>query len=251
MLCVSIVSHGQGNLIKPLLQDIAAHCDLKNLTVILTLNVPESLPFDPSALPVKIQTIHNNSPNGFGANHNAAFKFNSAKYFCVLNPDVRFECDPFPVLLDTLADPTVGLVAPLVLGPDGGIEDNARRFPTALSMIKKALLPIRNTDYEVGSDQVFPDWVAGMFMLWRAEVFERLRGFDEGFFLYYEDVDVCARLRQTGLRIAMTPDVRVIHHARRSSHGSLRYMRWHLKSLLRYLKKRADGSYRYPCFRLP
>ena len=71
-------------------------------------------------------------------------------------------------------------------------------------------------------------------MLFRREVFEKLRGFDERYFLYYEDVDLCARLNLQGYAVALCPAATVVHHAQRSSHQSIKYLRWHLLSMLRF-----------------
>ena len=76
-----------------------------------------------------------------------------------------------------------------------------------------------------------------MFMLFRAEAFFRVGGFDEDFFLYYEDVDICTRLWKDGSRVLACPGAQVIHEARRASRRNVRYMRWHAASLLRYLGK--------------
>ena len=74
-------------------------------------------------------------------------------------------------------------------------------------------------------------------MLFRSEDFARLKGFDERFFLYYEDVDICIRVWQLSLRVAACPRVSVVHHARRDSRRSLRHLRWHLESMGRYFLK--------------
>lgn len=74
-------------------------------------------------------------------------------------------------------------------------------------------------------------------MLFQAEDYKRVKGFDEGFFLYYEDVDICARLWKAGCRVLACPKAQVVHDARRASHRNLRYMRWHVSSVVRYLSK--------------
>ena len=77
-----------------------------------------------------------------------------------------------------------------------------------------------------------------MFMLAKRDAFREVSGFDEGYFLYYEDIDLCRRLRRAGFDICLVPSARVIHDARRTSHRSLRYLRWHLASMCRYLTTR-------------
>jgi hypothetical protein len=87
-----------------------------------------------------------------------------------------------------------------------------------------------------------PDWVAGMFMLFRNELFREIGGFDERYFLYYEDVDLCFRLRQHGYDVVLVPDARAAHFAQRQSHRNPRYLLWHVRSLVRFLLSRGRFS---------
>jgi hypothetical protein len=240
LVSISVVSHMQGALLPNLLADIAAQCDTA-VEVIVTLNMPEDLQFDPGAYPFPIRIVENDIRKGFGANHNAAFHLAYGEHFCVLNPDVRFASNPLPALIEALADHSVGVVAPLIVNPSGEIEDSARRFPTPFSILLKFVSGNRGAEYPVGSTLMFPDWIAGMFMLFRAEVYRQCEGFDEGYFLYYEDVDLCWRLSRSGMQRVLAPAVRVMHDARRTSHRNLRYMVWHLRSMLRFFLKRALG----------
>ena len=233
LISISIVSHLQNGLVRQLLQDIQQYC-VSPIEVILTINVPEEGSLDPGAYRFPVTIARNELPKGFGANHNAAFKISRGDIFCVMNPDIRLFDDPFPALLPCLQNPSVGVAAPVVVGESGAVEDSARRFPTPFRIICKALGGCRGSDYVAKDEVVFPDWVAGMFMLFRREVFEKLGGFDQRYFLYYEDVDLCARLRLHGYEVAMCPDAKVVHHAHRSSHRNLKYMKWHLASMLRF-----------------
>lgn len=240
VISISIVSHQQGALLAALLPDIATHCTMA-LEVILTLNQPETLPFDAASFPFPVRIVNNAIPKGFGANHNAAFALAGAAHFCVLNPDIRLDRDPFPALLSALSDPSIAVAAPAVFGPEGRLEDSARRFPTPPGIVCKMFHDRRRPDYAVGDSLVYPDWVAGMFMLWRSAAFRAVGGFDERYFLYYEDVDICARLPRQGFRVTLVPAARVTHHAQRASRRSLRYLRWHLASMFRYFWKRYAG----------
>lgn len=201
--------------------------------IIVTYNIKEQTAV---AACDRVRTIVNTVPKGFGANHNAAFSHADSSYWCVLNPDVTFVDNPFPVLLRTLESESVGIVAPLIVNPAGESEDSARRFPTLLLLARKAFGKDM-TRYAIDRrfPVFYPDWIAGMFMLFDAKNFNRLHGFDERYFLYYEDVDICRRARRAGLQIAVCPQVSAIHDARRASHGNLRHLRWHLTSLFRYL----------------
>jgi GT2 family glycosyltransferase len=240
-LSISIVSHYQSALVADLLSDLGTHCAIP-IEVILTINAPEVMPFDATAFGFPVTVLKNEIPKGFGANHNAAFLLASADCFCVLNPDIRLEHDPFPALLDALSDPANGVVGPLVISPDGNIEDSARRFPTPLLVLKKAIFGVRDTDYEIGPEPLYPDWIGGMFMVIRSSLFRQFDGFDEKYFLYYEDVDLCWRLRRLGYKITLLPAVRAIHSARRASHREFHYLLWHLSSMLRFFRKSHWGT---------
>lgn len=241
---ISVVSHGQAGLVGLLLGDLSLHVQTA-IEVLLTVNVPELLLFDPARLPFPIRVRRNERPRGFGANHNAAFRESHGRHFCVLNPDIRVERDPFGPLIECLRDPRTGVVAPLIFDPAGRIEDHVRSFPTPWTILHKALFG-GGLDHATGTE--YPDWVAGMFMLFPRGVFEELGGFDEGYFLYYEDVDLCARLAATGRRVRVCQGASAVHAARRESRRSPRYMRWHLSSMLRFflrsraLRQRSRGT---------
>lgn len=233
-LTVSIVSHGQAALAEHVMRDLE-RCTAVPLEVILTLNVPERLPFDPHGFSYPVTVLDNPMPKGFGANHNAAFRVARGEYFCVMNPDIRLDRDPYPGLVSQLTDAGVGVVGPAVTNPAGQMEDSARRFPTLWTLVRKAFVKGTHLDYALDRLPVEPDWLAGMFMLFRAATFREVGGFDEHYFLYYEDVDLCMRLRAAGYRVVWAPDVPVVHDARRASRRNVRYFSWHLRSVLRYL----------------
>lgn len=231
---VSVVSHLQGVLAREFLVDLATHC-VSRVEVLLTVNIPERLPFSERDFPMPVRIICNSGPKGFGANHNAAFRQAQGQAFCIVNPDIRLHQDPFPALLEALRSERVGVAAPLVENPVGCRENSARRFPTVRSLLGKALGAVPALDYPVGEPPFSPDWVGGMFMLLRSETFAAVGGFDERYYLYYEDVDLCRRLRRAGLDVRFIPAARVVHSAQRASRRSLRHVRWHLSSMCRFL----------------
>lgn len=232
-ISVSVISHAQIGLVAALLTDLESQCQGTRFEVILTLNLAEEVPFDLTGFSWPIKLIQNTHPMGFAANQNQAFRQAIGRYFCVVNPDIRLMGNPFAALLRYLQNPSVGVVAPLVLGTDGSLEDSARLFPSPLRIFRKMMGDLRR-DYSIQDVPVYPDWVGGMFMLYPLHIFNRLGGFDERYFLYYEDVDICARLRLLGYDVAVCPEVKVVHHAQRSSHKSFKYFCWHLKSMLRF-----------------
>lgn len=234
MICVSIVSHQHGNFLPQLLIQLKKFSEISQ--IILTFNISEqqvSLPEMPNIL-----VIHNTSKQGFGKNHNTAFRLCKQPYFCVLNPDIEFNDNPFTSLLRTIEEKEAALVAPKILSLILEKEDSIRKFPTIQSLLAKFF---KGTDGKCCDERantqniIYPDWVAGMFMLFRTVDFSTINGFDERYFLYYEDVDICARLHKAKKSIVADLNVKAIHHAQRTSHRNLRYMRWHLSSMLRYL----------------
>ena len=233
-ISVSVVSHGQAALVAQLLGDFSS-LRISGIELILTLNIEESLPFDPGALPFPVKVIRNAVPRGFAANHNAALAEASASLFCVVNPDIRLRSNPFPALAEELGKPGIAVAAPLIVDPRGVIEDSARPFPTLLSLCRKALGLEPRQYYEIGEQSFSPDWVGGMFMLIRRDAFAAVGGFDARYRLYYEDVDLCARLRRAGYDVRLVPGVSAIHDARRRSRWDPRYAFWHLRSMARYL----------------
>src|SRR5690606_30266985 len=152
--------------------------------VLLTLNIPEVLPFAPGSFPFPVHVIENPSAQGFGANHNGAFQQASGEWFCVMNPDIRLSNNPFPLLLAEIERLQGAVIAPITVSPLGQCEDSVRRFPTLRSLAMKAF---GSSDgryhYALGDDTIHADWVGGMFMLFRADAFRKVGGFDDGFFL--------------------------------------------------------------------
>lgn len=233
-ITLSIVSHGQASLIQSLLADLATLPN-KNFEVIITLNLPEDESVYLGYL-LQMRIIRNDTPKGFGANHNAAFEQSSAPWFAVVNPDIRINALDLQTLLSPFQDQAVAAVAPVVLSIEGEVEDSARRFPTLFRLVKRVLFRQRQADYQVESLPYSVDWVAGMFAVFRRDAYEQIGGFDDRrFFMYLEDTDICRRLQKIGWKIMVTPSVSVIHIAQRASRRSLKHLRWHLVSTLRYL----------------
>lgn len=236
---LSVISHGQMGLVTQLLEDLQEYCSggPLEIEVILTLNIFEEIQFRTGGFSFDIRIIRNLFPKGFGANHNSAFRVAEGKYFCVVNPDIRLVGDPFPALVKEILK-GVGVVGPLVRNRQGGLEESARKYPTPFSIIKKALKWGQTPDYKVAGNCIKVDWIGGMFMLFANETFSKGNGFDERYFLYYEDVDLCARLSLQNYSVMLCPFASVVHEARRSSHRNAIYARWHLCSMIRFFFSR-------------
>lgn len=203
--------------------------------VMVTLNTPESVSLPSDS---RVQVIRNQTPLGFGANHNQAFTMATSPYFCVLNPDISFIANPFPKLLGSFSTNDIGLVAPMVKNTDDGIEDSVRHFPTPFKILARRLFGYKDAYvFSEGDANFTAEWVGGMNMLFRSSAYSQIAGFDERYFMYVEDVDVCTRLWKAGLKVMVCPSAVVIHEARRASRHSWAHLRWHIASLLRYFMR--------------
>jgi N-acetylglucosaminyl-diphospho-decaprenol L-rhamnosyltransferase len=232
-ITVSIVSHGHARWVQRLVPQVLACPQVAHL--ILTRNIAEEIGLSSDS---RLSFVDNMAAKGFGANHNAAFRACRTPYFCVLNPDVWWTDDPFSGLLGCLEATRAAVAGPLVIGPDGHAADSIRRFPTILSLLRKAVGGDDGRYRTTFGAACFPaDWVAGMCMLFQSADFAAVGGFDEAFFLYYEDVDICARLWYSGRPVTACTKSLVTHSAQRASRHRAVYMRRHLASMALYLWK--------------
>ncbi len=158
---------------------------------------------------VEVIEVGVNLGYGSGANRGAAGC--SAEFLLVCNPDVVVEVSALDRLVEALeADRALAVVGPKVLEPDGTRYPSARRFPSLLESAGHALAGLvapdnrftrryRMSDLDTTEQTTRVDWVSGSFMFWRRAAFEELGGFDEAYFMYGEDVDICWRAHRGGL----------------------------------------------------
>ncbi len=235
LICISVVSHRQGAMINHLLEDLSKCSCIGH--IFITQNVSESQILCPSILKDKVTVIKNERPQGFSANHNRAFTRVTTDFFAVLNPDVRLSEDPFPLLLRSLALTQAGVISPAVVNSKGTIEQSARKFPTPLMLLRKCFGSQCNDKNLPNNKITNADWLAGMFMIFPSDIFRNIGGFDEGYYLYYEDVDICARLWNQGSRVVYCPQVKILHDAQRASRRNFFYFIRHVSSMTRYFMK--------------
>lgn len=241
---LSIVSHGHRDLVLALLADLT-RIRRTDIEVIVTWNLKqEDNAVDPAAFPFPILAVINDSPKGFAANHNTAFHKSSGKHYVVLNPDIRLPEDPFAVLLSVLETNSNAICAPIIRNTHNELEDSARFFPSPFGLAKKAAakllgIRLRLPALPMRDALLYPDWIAGMFLVVPRHIYVMLEGLSERYFLYYEDVDFCARARLQGVDIIVTPEVAAIHDARRESHRNLRFLSWHFSSAFKFFTSRA------------
>lgn len=201
--------------------------------MLVTLNVPEPEPQQTHYPNLKLVLIHNRHPQGFGANHNTAYQRCATPWFAVLNPDLRVPTDPFPALMTSLKHtPHLGVAAPRVLNSAGHQEDHVRRNLSLASIWRRRRGIAEPVDTSSPAKRPAPFyWLAGMFLLFNSEAYRAVGGFDERFFLYCEDYDICARLYAAGYAVQLVAEASVVHDAQRDSHRSARHLRWHMASL--------------------
>jgi N-acetylglucosaminyl-diphospho-decaprenol L-rhamnosyltransferase len=166
---------------------------------------------------------------GFAAGVNRAAREAPGSHLLLLNPDCELVRPIVAPLLSVLeAHPEAGIVGGLVRDPLGGVQASARRFPNVTTAIagRTSWLsrvapgnPLSRWNLTTFPSEGIArvDWVSGAFMLVRREAFDALGGFDEGFFLYWEDADFCRRLKHAGWRTMFVPTARAVHIGGRSS----------------------------------
>lgn len=237
-LTVSVVSHHHGSDVHALLTRMADEGGRWPRRVIVTLNVPEPTLRERLGCrdwPFELVWVDNDRPAGFGANHNRAFQrdaeLSPSAFFAVLNPDIGWQRDPFHAMLgDIECASEVGMAYPVQLGPDGRLQDQERLVPTPARLWAR---------YKPGGaqnevpDGMRPEWVNGAFMLFRQQAYAQIAGFDEAYYMYGEDVDLCLRLQLAGWQIVRSDNAVVEHSARRASRRELRHFFWHVTSLWR------------------
>jgi N-acetylglucosaminyl-diphospho-decaprenol L-rhamnosyltransferase len=234
-IAISVVSHGQVELLNKYLESIVSCTEVSELVV--THNIPEEdLRIDiPDG--VKLHIIKNKKRQGFGDNHNRAFEITDSEFFCVLNPDIWFTSNVFNDLISKMEiNPELGLLSTLVLDKNGKIQDSFRVFPSIFNLFKKNIFSRRKPftyPFDSNDDLIDSEWIAGMFMFFRSSVYRKISGFDEKFFLYCEDVDISLRIKKNNFLIRIHPGLQVYHDARRSSRKNIGFFVLHLKSFLR------------------
>ena len=201
----------------------------------MTLNIPEDESFIREWPSLPLSVIRNTSIRGFGANHNAAFTQSRGKCFAIVNPDIRAQSFSLRSLLDILTITDVGACGPAVYSSENSLEDNARHFPTLLKLFKRKFLRSKGHDYVGNKTPIQVDWLAGMFIVFDRDAYFKVGGFNERYFMYLEDTDICRRLSLAGWRVILQPSSKVIHDAQRSSQRSIKHLFWHLRSAYLFL----------------
>jgi GT2 family glycosyltransferase len=204
--------------------------------------------------------IRNATNVGFGRAVNQAAAITTAPLLLLMNPDCRLISGAISILRSVLErEPSCAVAGPKILDPDGAVQGSARGDPDMLTGLfgrtgaLQALLPLlpvarRNVVVEdvvrAGASSCAVDWLSGACMLIRRDAFLAAGGFDERFFLYWEDADLCRRLRNRGYNIRYVPGATAVHQVGRSSqtarHSSIRA--FHASAYLYYATHVAPGA---------
>ena len=162
----------------------------------------------------------------------------------ILNPDVSFH----PEILEKLvlkmeSSESLSMIAPRVLNTNNKLLYTARRYPNLFELIFRFLGifkkftttgEYKNQNHK---EPFSPDFVQGSFMLFKTEDLLRLNGFDNRFFMYMEDVDICKRIDQLGKKKLFYPKVEIIHTHRKGSSKSIKLFIIHISSIIKYFMK--------------
>jgi N-acetylglucosaminyl-diphospho-decaprenol L-rhamnosyltransferase len=242
-ITISIVSHGHRDLVFAIAKQLAVIPLNIPVHLIITINSVVLEDFDQIEITrnslTEVTLIKNPLPQGFGANHNQAFKHCSTDFFCVVNPDIELSGNPFTSLKNAFANPEIGLAYPEQIDEKSAMLDFERDLASPISIARRHVLNRRDRTKQYRSVH----WASGAFMMFRSKVFIELGGFDERYFMYCEDVDICLRMQLAGYRLARA-DATVIHHTQRQTLKNPKHLAWHIRSLLRLWNSAAYKEYK-------
>ncbi|CAN7153027.1 glycosyltransferase family 2 protein [Caballeronia sp. LjRoot31] len=204
-------------------------------------------------LPEGVRLVRASMNRGFGAGVNMGMVAGKRDHVLVLNPDTYFVDQSIGMAMTVFEEsPEVGMVGLDLTFPDGRRQYSARRFYSVLDIVgrRTRLGSLRSLHGRMERHMMVEawtpgivfdaDWVMGTGFIVKRTIYEELGGMDEGYFLYMEDVDLCARIWATGHRIVCVPGARLMHDYQRNSAKSgplSRAGRYHLQSFLRFRNK--------------
>jgi N-acetylglucosaminyl-diphospho-decaprenol L-rhamnosyltransferase len=239
-----IVSHGQRDLLPACLDALRADA--------VPAVVLENIRDGSAALAASLGTRSSvaSEPASFARNQNALFVATSSRYVLVLNPDCLVRPGAVPRLV-SFADghPRAGVVGPRLLELDGSLQRSRRRFPTvAGTLVRRTPLRLLTRDLEgaqpdhylsdVPEEPVQCDWMLGACLLVRRALLDEIGGFDEGFPMYGEDIELQYRAMRAGWERWYVPDAVALHEYQRVIDRRLLSRRswWHLQGMARFVR---------------
>ena len=245
MIYISVVSHNHFSLIKEsgCLSDL---CKDPNIKILVRDNIGE-LGLSEWCHERNILYFVNSELKGFGENNNLNFlqlpplDNHNSDYFLVLNPDVIVTRKVLNILVEEMVDLNINLATiNLFLDKEFSVPDNCvRNFPSFSDFALRFLLGKDHSVIDKSKlDKVSEvDWAAGSFLMFSRSAFSELNGFDQKFFMYCEDIDICARyLHKFRKKVSIHTHLVGVHKARHNNRKlfSMHFI-WHLISVIRYL----------------
>lgn len=192
----------------------------------------------------EIEYIFNEKNLGFGKAHNLVISKLKSKCHLILNPDVTFNPQVLPNLINEIKKKEiVSMISPKIIYPNGSIQYYCRKYPSFSELIyrrlglfksKTHLSEYRNLDV---SKSFYPESMHGCFMLFKTQDFIKIKGFDERYFLYMEDIDICKKIDGINKKKMYYPNVTIEHLHRRGSAQKIKLLFYHLLSARKYFKK--------------
>lgn len=242
---IAVVSHNHFELVEEL--SCIAKLSAKGIQIGILDNVGER-GFAEYCEYYGINYLKNSTPKGFGENNNILFShaykhgyLDENGYFLVLNPDVAITFEMLQILIDKACKYQDEFVAiNLFKNSSFTVSDpSVRHFPSFIDFTKSLLFGVNPTllDKSVIKERTTVDWAAGSFLLIKAAVYKRLNGFDERYFMYCEDLDICWRAKHSlGVNLYFYPEVKALHQAQHANRKIIsKHFFWHIKSVFRYL----------------
>ncbi|HET7396338.1 MAG TPA: glycosyltransferase family 2 protein [Gammaproteobacteria bacterium] len=183
----------------------------------------------------RIRIIETRENLGFARAVNIGANNLASSYLVLVNPDCLLDPGAVSELIRRANDlPEAGVVGALVVNPDGTEQRGCRRrLPTPVSGLGESVLfrwlltGFNQTGEPLPDRPVRVEAVSGAFMAIKADVFRRLRGMDEGYFLHFEDIDICARAAAAGYGVWFVPQARAVHEKGVSSRSRPLFVEWH------------------------
>jgi GT2 family glycosyltransferase len=235
-----VVSHGHARELAESLPALAAQVDV----LVVIANVPGSAP-------AGVEALENERPLGFAANLNRGIEWTTGDAVLAANPDAVPAPGAVAALRDFMGERArCGVAGPRMTFPDGSPQPSRRRFPTVAGTVVRRT-PLRklsrqrrhlHLDEPQPAEPVEADWMLGGFLLLRRAMLEELDGFDEGFRLYGEDIDLQYRAMRAGWERWYVPAalVRHEHKAETDRHWLTRRTLWHWSGIVRFVRKHPE-----------
>lgn len=245
VLSIIIVNWNGGNAVLDCLDSIFQHSPAVNFEVIVWDNAST----DESAKMIgekyhQVKLLQSDKNLGFGKGNNRASKIARGEYLLFLNNDTVVKENSIDYLLNgALTEDNVGVWGCKILKPNGALQYSAGRFSNFLTEFLEQTMLHRVIEYGKyrASDYLKnfePDWVTGACMLVRKQIYDEIGGFDEDYFMFFEDMDLCKKTILKGLKVKFVPEAVVIHKKGYSSKSVInRMLVEDQKSTYRFIRK--------------